>query len=99
MTVGTRKASTGSTMLGMTSSAGRKVSMTTRAPMIPAAPTGPSDRLELSSLSSRHSRPMMTVAALATIGSTTPRQAAFMASVCRAWWCSSSRYRATISRA
>lgn len=73
--------------------------MTTSAPMMPAAPTGPSDRLELSSLRRRHIRPMMTVAALATIGSTVPRQAAFIASVCRSKECSSSRYLATMSRA
>ena len=66
---------------------------------MPAAPTGPSERFELSSLSSRHIRPMMTVAALAVMGSTVPRQAALIASVCRAWWCSSSRYRAIISSA
>ena len=99
MTVGTRKARIGRTMLGITSRAGRNVSITTRAPTMPAAPTGPSDLFELSSLSIRHSSPMMTVAALATIGSTTPRHAAFIASVCRVWWCSSSRYRATINRA
>ena len=83
----------------MTSSAGRNVSITTSAPMMPMAATGPMDRFEFSSESSRQSRPMMTVAAVATIGSTVPRQARFMASKWLAWWCSSSRYRATSSRA
>ena len=82
MIVGTRKARIGRTTLGMMSRAGRKVSMTTSAAMMPVAPTGPVERLEFSSLRSRHMRPMTTVAALATMGSTTPRRAARIALVC-----------------
>ena len=81
-TAGTINASIGRTTLGMISRAGRKVNITNSAATIPAAPTGPSDRFEFSSLSSRHINPMMTVAPLATIGSTTPRSAARIASAC-----------------
>ncbi len=84
ITAGTMNARIGKTTLGITRRAGRNVSMTTSAAAMPAAPTGPVERLELSSLSSRHMRPTLTVAALAMIGSATPRSAAFMASVCRA---------------
>jgi hypothetical protein len=58
---------------------------------MPKAPTGPSPRVEPSELSSRQSRPRITVAALATIGSTAARQARRIATYLLAWSCSSSR--------
>ena len=64
----------------MTSSAGRKVRLASSAHTMPMAATGPVDLLEFSSENSRHSRPTVTVAAEATRGSSTPRQATFIAS-------------------
>ena len=61
------------------SSAGSRVIAATNADAMPMAPTGPSERLEFRSDSSRHSNPMMTVPALAAIGSRQARQARVMA--------------------
>ena len=60
---------------------------------------GPSPEVLRSSASSRQSRPRMTVAAEATIGSTEPRQARLRATHELGWSCSSSLKRLTSSRA
>ena len=70
---------------------GRKVSAATTAPAMPMAPTGPRPRVLPSWDSSRQSRPRMTVAALAPIGSTAARQATRIAAHLLGWSCSSSR--------
>jgi hypothetical protein len=92
MITGTRNARIGSTALGMTRNAGRKVSITSRAATMPVAATGPVERLEFNSLSNRHIRPIEVVAADAMIGGATLRQARRMASNCVGKLCSSSRY-------
>ncbi len=79
------------------SSAGSSVIVATNADAIPIAATGPSDRLEARSDSSRHSRPAITVPALAAIGSIAARIARFIARCGSAIQRSSSRYRATSS--
>ena len=79
--------------------AGRKVSEASRAPAMPRAPTGPSPEVLRSSASSRQSRPRMTVAADATIGSTAPRQARLSATHELGSSCSSSLKRLTSSSA
>ena len=61
------------------SRAGSRVIAATKADAMPMAPTGPSERLEFRSESSRQSRPMMTVPALAAIGSRQARQATLTA--------------------
>ena len=85
MMVGTKNAKIGSTTLGIIKRAGKNVSITSRAATMPAAPTGPRDLFEFNSLSSRHINPMITVAPLATIGSTTPLRAARIAAACCSW--------------
>lgn len=57
------------------STAGRNVIAEISAPAIPIAPIGPSPLVLPSWDSSRQSRPRITVAALAAIGSTAARQA------------------------
>ncbi|CAM5666986.1 hypothetical protein STENM223S_03437 [Streptomyces tendae] len=82
-----------------TRTAGRKVSVLSTAQTMPMAPTGPSARLLVRSLSSSASRARATVAALATTALQEARRAARTAvkrSGCRA---SSSRKRAVSSRA
>ena len=79
------------------SSAGRKVIAEISAPAMPMAPTGPRPLVLPSSDSSRQSRPRMTVAALAAIGSIEARQATFIASNLLSKSCSSSLYRETSS--
>ena len=58
---------------------------------IPTAPTGPSPRLFERLARSKSNSEIATVDPEATIGSTTPRQAFFMASNRDGTWCSSSR--------
>jgi len=64
----------------ITSNAGRNVSAVAMAQAMPMAPTGPRPLVGPRLLSSRQSRPRMTVLPEATIGSTARRQATFIAS-------------------
>ncbi|CAM5255330.1 hypothetical protein SBADM41S_11168 [Streptomyces badius] len=66
---------------------------------MPIAPTGPSARLLVRSLSSRASKPAATVAALAVIGPKDSRSAIRMAVNRSPWTASSSRNRAVSSSA
>ena len=63
-----------------TKSAGRNVRTVIIADAIPIAPTGPSPRLPESWLNNKTNKPAITVDPEARIGSTTPRNAIFMAS-------------------
>jgi len=72
--------STDSTGPGSSNAAGSMVIAASRADAIPIAPTGPRPRVWLRLLSSRQSRPMITVAAEAPIGSTARRHASHIAS-------------------
>jgi hypothetical protein len=65
---------------GSTSSAGRNVIAESSAAAMPMAPTGPRPFVDCSSLSSRHSRPRMTVPAEAATGSMVRFQASHIAS-------------------
>ena len=76
---------------------GRNVSAPSIANTMPIAATGPSERLEPRSLSSRHMRPAMTVPPEASTGSITPLRAARVASAFEARRFSSSAYRAVYS--
>ncbi len=77
-----------------TSTAGRKVIVLSTAQTMPIAPTGPSARLFVRSLSSSASSPSATVAALATMAPKERRRAARAAVVRSPWTASSSRKRA-----
>ena len=65
----------------ITKRAGNNVRIVTIAQTIPIAPTGPSPRLFVSCDNKSTRRPRATVDPEATIGSTTPRQAIFIAVV------------------
>ena len=81
------------------SSAGSSVIAATNDDAMPIAPTGPSERLEFRSDSSRQSSPMITVPALAAMGSMQARQARPIAVAFDSTSVSSSRYRETSSSA
>ena len=80
-TAGTKNARMGRVKLGKVSSAGKKVSMISMAAITPTADTGPVDLFELSSLRSKHMRPIEVVAEEAMMGARTPFIAAPIASV------------------
>ena len=69
-----------------TSRAGSKVKIVITEQIIPIAPTGPNPLFPDRSLSSRTIKAVVVVAPDATIGSTTPRRAAFIASKGKSKW-------------
>ncbi|GAB3846892.1 hypothetical protein GCM10027610_065780 [Dactylosporangium cerinum] len=74
-----------------TSSAGSSVVITARDTMMPLAAIGPKPRMSFICAASRHSTPIVTVAAEARIAGNDLRTATAIAAVRSSWRCSSSR--------